>query len=611
MNLKNDLDDLDFGATLRGFTAGQTLFARYRLDRILGRGGMGIVWLARDEKLDRAVALKFLPELIVRDKLAITSLKRETRRCLDLTHPHIVRVHDFVEDDARGLAAIAMEYVEGDNLSNLRAEREHHCLEVEELRTWVRQLCNALEYAHVEAKVAHRDLKPANLMLSSGGALKITDFGIARSLVDSVSRVSAGAGNSSGTLVYMSPQQAQGRAATVADDIYSLGATLYDLLTGHPPFHTGNIMHQLEHVTPPSLAERRSELGVAGEPIPPEWEATIAAALSKDPACRPQSAGEVAYRLGLADSYTPPEKDIPRPETIRVGPPPSQRPIRDEASEQPRSRKGVVIAAAIIVIGALVGGGWWFGMEAPRREAERQAIAKAEAEAKAAEEARIKAAEEKAAAEAEATRKRIAEAEAKAAEAERLRLEAEAEKKRLADLAEAERIKREQELAEAKAKADAVEKARLAEEARKTEAARVAKEVEERKQAEAKRKEEAAKKEAAAIAEAFDGTWQGTLNVKATDGSSASYSLPIVITNGGKNVAVTYPDGVVVRGSGRVNGNKVQFSLKNPTDGHWVADWTLTLSANRKSLSAYRFTRFLFGSHQGKTNTTTGTLTKQ
>lgn len=102
------MDDLDLGSTIRGFAAGQKVFRRYTLKKILGRGGMGVVWLAKDDKLDRQVALKFLPEVMMGDKLALSDLKRETRRSLELTHSHIVRIYDFVED-AR-TAAIAMEY---------------------------------------------------------------------------------------------------------------------------------------------------------------------------------------------------------------------------------------------------------------------------------------------------------------------------------------------------------------------------------------------------------------------------------------------------------------------------------------------------------------------
>lgn len=313
-------NDLDYGETLRGFRAGQTVLGRYRLEHVLGRGGMGVVWLARDEILNRPVALKFLPEMMVRDKLAVADLKREANRCMDITHLNIVRVNDFLEDEARGIVGISMEYVDGDNLSNLRADREGRCFEARELRGWVESLCLALEYAHRKAKVVHRDLKPANLMVTKEGELKVADFGIARSLVDSLSRVSAGHDLSSGTLVYMSPQQAIGRAVSALDDVYSLGATLYDLLTGRPPFYTGNIYEQLKQVVPSPVSQRRTELGAGKEPIPPEWEKTIAACLEKDPAKRPQSAGEIAYRLGLGNEFSGQAlPEIPKAEVIRTG----------------------------------------------------------------------------------------------------------------------------------------------------------------------------------------------------------------------------------------------------------------------------------------------------
>lgn len=104
------MDNLDLGQTLRGFAAGQKVFGRYTLARLLGRGGMGVVWLAHDGKLEQDVALKFLPEIVANDPAAINDLKRETRRSLQLTHPHIVRIYDFVEDSR--LAAVAMEFVD-------------------------------------------------------------------------------------------------------------------------------------------------------------------------------------------------------------------------------------------------------------------------------------------------------------------------------------------------------------------------------------------------------------------------------------------------------------------------------------------------------------------
>ena len=175
------------GATSREFASGQRVFGRYTLVKVLGRGGMGIVWLARDEELERDVALKFIPDLMIQDRAVFDQLKHEAKHCLELTHPHIVRIHDFVHDERSG--CISMEYIDGETLSNLRAEKEQKVFQPDEIATWTSQLCDALDYAHNHAKVIHRDLKPANLMVNQRGDLKVSDFGIARSLGESVSRL--------------------------------------------------------------------------------------------------------------------------------------------------------------------------------------------------------------------------------------------------------------------------------------------------------------------------------------------------------------------------------------------------------------------------------------
>ena len=169
-------DDLEYGATLRGLAPGQRMFGRFELVRILGRGGMGVVWLARDTQLQEDVALKFLPDELLGDAGAMEELKRETRRSRLLTHQNIVRINEFFQEGR--VAGISMEYVDGDTLSNLRYQEDRRCFEVAEIREWMRQICEALSYAHEDAKVAHRDLKPANLMVTRGGKAKVTDFGI-------------------------------------------------------------------------------------------------------------------------------------------------------------------------------------------------------------------------------------------------------------------------------------------------------------------------------------------------------------------------------------------------------------------------------------------------
>jgi serine/threonine protein kinase len=273
----------------------QRLFGRFTLKRVLGRGGMGIVWLAEDEELQRNVAMKFLPDMLIRDPDAVKDLKRETRRSLDLTHHHIVRIYDFIQDDAS--AAIVMEYVDGESLSGMKSKQAGGCFGPSEIAHWVAHFCLAMDYAHNQARVVHRDLKPANLMVNSRSELKVTDFGISRSLSDSMTRVSLA--NNAGTLAYMSPEQALGSPPAPADDIYAFGATLYDLLTGRPPFFRGNLQVQLETVMPPPLMQRRRELDNTGEDIPSAWEEVIMACLSKSPEDRPKTLGEVGHRLGI------------------------------------------------------------------------------------------------------------------------------------------------------------------------------------------------------------------------------------------------------------------------------------------------------------------------
>jgi hypothetical protein len=286
------LSSSDSEATRRGPSPGARVFGRYTLAAVLGRGGMGVVWRARDELLGEDVALKFLPEVVRWDPGAYADLKAETRRARQLTHPNIVRIHDFVED-ADG-AAISMELVDGVTLTARRLERPEQVLEPEEIARWLPELGAALDYAHQEGRVVHRDLKPTNVMLAPDGRIKITDFGVARGLAESISRVSM---VSAGTLVYMSPQQAMGEDPSAADDIYALGATLYELLTGKPPFHAGDIRSQLFQRRPDSLRARRIRLGRTPGAIPPHWEEAIAACLAKEPERRPASAGELVRRL--------------------------------------------------------------------------------------------------------------------------------------------------------------------------------------------------------------------------------------------------------------------------------------------------------------------------
>jgi serine/threonine protein kinase len=254
-----DPDELDSEATIRGDAMpstpgketlpsgvtvqqlqGRTLMGRFELHEILGRGGMGIVYRAHDTVLRRDVALKVLPDEMKGDPQSIEDLKDEVGISQQLSHPHIVRLHDFHESD--GLYFLTMELINGPTLIKTLAERRAPML-LEEVQEIVRQMCDGLEYAH-GLGVIHRDLKPHNLMIEAGrNELKICDFGVAKILRDTASRVTQR--GAAGTPAYMPPEQYEGRKIDIRADIYAAGATVYHLLFGRPPFHSGDIFYQL------------------------------------------------------------------------------------------------------------------------------------------------------------------------------------------------------------------------------------------------------------------------------------------------------------------------------------------------------------------------------
>lgn len=327
---------------------------------------MGVVWLARDEVLEREVAFKFVPEDVRGDVGAVDDLKRETRRCLQLTHPNIVRIHEFYEDES--CAGIAMEYVPGETLAERRLREPNRILTPDQITPWLASLIEALEYAHHDAKIVHRDLKPSNLMLDEKGSLKVTDFGIARSMSDSRSRISMTLqGGISGTPAYMGPQQALGEAPAAADDIYSLGAMLYDLLAGKPPFYTGVLMEQILNREPPSIAARRAELGIDALPVPPAWESVILDCLSKDPEARPATARQLWQRLQdpSPELTLPMEITEAEPATRADGfPPTDPSPNGSQLSTQIKGQSRTLLWVIPLLLLGLGGIAWFLRPEA-------------------------------------------------------------------------------------------------------------------------------------------------------------------------------------------------------------------------------------------------------
>jgi len=269
---------------------------RYRLERPLGHGGMASVHLARDTELDRPVALKLLAENLGGDENLRKRFVREARLAARLSHPNVVSVFDAGEDDGRPY--IVMEYVDGENLAELLARRGR--LRPDEARRLALQAAQGLAHAHA-AGLVHRDIKPQNLILRSDGTLKIADFGIARA---AETTALTQAGTVLGTAAYLSPEQALGEESTPATDVYSLGAVLYELLTGRPPF---------EVETLDDLAQRPDmELEPVGElaaEVPRDLEDVVMRCLARNPAYRPRDGSALAAEL--AADEPPPTRPLP------------------------------------------------------------------------------------------------------------------------------------------------------------------------------------------------------------------------------------------------------------------------------------------------------------
>jgi serine/threonine protein kinase len=321
-----DANDLSASAGLPELAPGLLLAGRFRLESVAGQGGMSVVWRAKDIVLEHETALKFLPTVLTSDRGALSDLRREARRARDLAHPRICRVYDYGEEPARRLAWISMEYLPGGSLARKLGEQPLGFFEPADILEWIRELCDALDYAHEVAHVVHRDLKPANLLLDGRGHLRVTDFGIARSISESFTRLTSGfdptATARTGTAFYMSPQQARGDRARPTDDLYSLGVTIFELLTGEPPFTTGDVNWQREHAPPSQIAERRLQLHGSRASVPESWERLVQRLLAKHHAHRPQNAREVSAELSRLDL---PATLAPSIEAIPATPAPQPR----------------------------------------------------------------------------------------------------------------------------------------------------------------------------------------------------------------------------------------------------------------------------------------------
>ncbi|MFE0171285.1 tetratricopeptide repeat protein [Streptomyces sp. NPDC059002] len=302
------------------------IHGRYRLLDLIGRGGMGEVWRARDESLGRRVAVKCLKPMGHQHDQSFTRVlrerfRREARVAAALQHRGVTVVHDFGEYD--GVLYLVMELLEGRNLSQLLEDNKQHPLPVDDVVEIAEQVASALAYTH-EQGIVHRDLKPANIMRLSDGTVKICDFGIARLGADIgfTSRLT-GTGIAMGTPHYMSPEQISGDPVDQRSDLYSLGCVLYEIATGAPPFDLEDAWAVLvghRDTAPEPPRRHRGEL-------PEYFERVVLDLLAKEPADRPHDARDLGRRITMgrtSRSYVP--TVVTTPPVRRHEQPPSHEP---------------------------------------------------------------------------------------------------------------------------------------------------------------------------------------------------------------------------------------------------------------------------------------------
>jgi eukaryotic-like serine/threonine-protein kinase len=291
--------DPGLGATLEvsdsaSINTGADFGPRYHVQSLLGSGGMGKVYKARDRELDRTVAIKVLRPDLMTDPMAMQRFKHELLLASSISHPNILRIHDLGEYN--GVKFISMAYVDGGDLTQLI--RKEGRLPLERVLNIMRQLAAALAAAH-GVNVVHRDLKPQNMLLGSGDHIYVTDFGIAKTLESDRTSVTR-TGAVLGTPLYMSPEQVEGKPVDHRSDLYTYGLIFYEMLTGVLPFTgdtTFQLMYQRVHQLP-----KRPETVIPD--LPPYLSRICLKCLEKEPAKRYQSASEILSDLDLRHAPT-------------------------------------------------------------------------------------------------------------------------------------------------------------------------------------------------------------------------------------------------------------------------------------------------------------------
>ena len=334
------------------------LAGRYELGEVLGRGGMGVVYRARDLALERVVAVKCLPATSADDAVAVARFEREALAAAALPHPNIVTVFDAGRDGVERF--IVMECVTGRSLDRILSETG--ALEWRLAVTVGRQVASALAAAH-QAGIVHRDIKPGNVMLDDAGTAKVLDFGIVR--LDQGATLTQTA-TVLGSAQYLAPELAHGAEADARSDIYALGCVLYELLTGRPPFHG----HQPAAVLAQHMSASPRPVCELVPAVPVALSELVARLLAKDPARRPADAAELEAELAEIAQGNDPQTAVTRVQTLVMPVAEADAaalaatvPLRLGAAATRLTRRGVAagtLLAAVVALtltGLLVGGG--------------------------------------------------------------------------------------------------------------------------------------------------------------------------------------------------------------------------------------------------------------
>ena len=347
-------DESDFEDTATGHNLVGQKIGSFEIVEMIGRGGMGVVYLARDTKLDRSVAVKSMPAELAGDSNSRMRFRREAKLLASLNHPNIAAIYDIIEQD-ESAGYLILEYVPGETLAQ-RIAREP--LKLEQALSIGQQVAEAISAAH-ENGVVHRDLKPGNIKITPEGKVKVLDFGLAKASSSQDKNQGTAVtqpGRVIGTPAYMSPEQARGKSTDHRTDIWSFGCIMYEMMTGHIPFEGETATDTLARII-----ERQPDWEVLPQETPENIRVLLRRCLEKDPRRRLRDIGDAAIEisetlsLGLRRKASPSGLTESKPVTVL--------PVTIPAKLR---RMGMIIAVAIIVVisGVAV---WFFSKEQAQR----------------------------------------------------------------------------------------------------------------------------------------------------------------------------------------------------------------------------------------------------